>query len=168
MIRITKKTEGFEDVRWVARAAAKDPLRFNNKYVLNVIRSQDGEIAASDGYRLHLCEAHNIPDGTWEIIKNNQSEVILEELQGEPQFPEYEHLLVDSKKCTAFATIERMDIFERSLATIIRGLPDDLGINHNYLADTLSVGCHFDVFNETGIIQFINETHTALIMPIRL
>jgi DNA polymerase III sliding clamp (beta) subunit (PCNA family) len=183
MQRLEKRYNGFQEISFVLRAAAKDKTKpiFTCLYVeLN----EKGEkvFVCTDSKRLNLfvdSEGYfsEWEVGFYEIIKNTKSEIVLNHTECEYQFPNYKQIIPQESKVFAVfncrANIQISKFYQGFYETFSG---KSIGMNNDFLNDALIDGEIVNCSTNENMnyccmspILFNYENNCkALVMPIQL
>ena len=176
MIRIEKNrvSEDCKNLGWLVRAMEKTHDT-DSKYRLDVIRSVDGELVATDSRRLHALDIKGtrleelLPDGYYEVSKCTKTAVVLYKVKDEYglRYPDYIPLF--KNECSKIDIPNGKDALEHGLTTVYRNTKCD-AVNHRYLIDVIDDDSAFTLDVEESNIKpliFRNCTKRAAVMPMR-
>lgn len=85
MFQINRKHPMFDTIRFLLSAVSKEKSR----YMMTSVYANGGEVAATDGRRLHIIPNFGLDNGLWMAAKNTASEVILVPDTDGGTFPPY-------------------------------------------------------------------------------
>lgn len=87
MITFDENNKNLAGLQWVARAVCRDKLTRGTGRALGVIHVKDNKAIGTDGQRLHIADVNDIPDGNYQVIKNNKTLMLLEPV-GDIDYPD--------------------------------------------------------------------------------
>lgn len=157
--------------KWAALAAGKHDVR----QYLNYIQSKDGNVAATDGHRLHTFK-HKSKAGLYDprTFDRLYSE---EDANAEGlRYPDWEgRVILTDETAKVSGKLGEPEVTpglsENGLLEVmmVPGLPDDFGINAKYWEQAVCIfGPDADVRMTERCIQIEDGTHIAVIMAVRL
>ena len=163
MITITKDMEEFEGIRFAIKATNKKDA---TRLVLSRVNFREWGVEATDGHRVHRAQfVHTHELGTYEIIKNTKSVIVLEP-NNDNLYPDTDKVWPKDKELVSLPSVGTQGKNFSALATIIRALPKDSAINSDYLFDILDSetwSWYCTDVKELPVI-FKNGTRSALLM----
>lgn len=139
-IEIKKSHPLFTRLHWVALARAQDKniLAFKNAQGLSCIQLLEDRIIATDGSRVHVSHGeHDFLNGLWHVDKCTKSCIELRYNDDPPKYPDITTVWPTPDATWATLKLRPLESHHYPLARIIRLLPADLTINHNFLAEML-------------------------------
>lgn len=176
----------FFGIRFCARALRQDDRRNH----VSRLYIEDNEMIATDGCRLHTYSIKTmLPNGFYRVLENifeeNEYEektksklIIFHEKDNQHSFPDYKQLY------ELFQDIELSQDFDADfspcgpypgICKTVRKMPSGRPINTDYLKD---LKFHFTIriiYDEDlkesirkGMVLFVNEDKTAIIMPMKI
>jgi len=98
MIELTRISDGFEALRWVAQARGDDETRAGICQRISIQEdSKRGRVAiATNGKRLHLSEiSDDIPAGEYEVKRATVASLMLQEIDEPATFPNWKAVIPD-------------------------------------------------------------------------
>jgi len=167
MLKIDKTDENLSALQWVARAVAKNGHGLGWLRHIHVIHVENNQAVGTNGHRLHLADVHGIPDGDYEIIKNNKTVMFLE--------PVVDIDFVDFKRL--FWPVEEAT-FEKEIAIdarndweeYIKFVREIAPVKGDYFFDLLKNQGNFKAYakSPTSPVYFKGDKKQGLIMPIKI
>lgn len=140
LIEIEKSDPRFHEIRFCAAALSKN--KHDKRGHVKNIKVSDGIMVATNGKRLHVCESPALEDGFYLVAKNTKSLIWLDKNDEDikyPEFSEFEDIDVRDNNGEDWEKLDPgdMDVVHGFVSTIIRNLPNNAGVNYNYIEDAL-------------------------------
>jgi len=180
MIRLTKDSETFTGVKFVIAALDKNKDAFPHKKNLYV---KDGVMTGTDGKRLHQFNENELfPDarpwerstfenGYYEVVKNNKSEVIIEKIDLDYDYPDYEDAGIFWELQEAKKIIQPAENPDTFYSSIVRVMDETVSVKHVYINDCLCLDEFTAWIAENSAekpLILTNGSKRAAIMPYRI
>ena len=162
----------FGKVSFCAKALTKckDEKRAHLKHLY----VKDGEMAGTDGNRLHQAFDVDVPDGWYRVIKHNKSTVFIDPVQMDEyaNYPDVNQVFDQKGRYKEFYVDFADYTIDPAYAKIIRAMDKHLILKHDYVSDL--EGHEFDclVFRSDSNrswapVIFQNGDKRAAIMPFK-
>jgi hypothetical protein len=159
-----KKHPLFEDLSFVARAAAK---RDDLKPHLEQINVTEQHVQATNGNRAHRFTPETLPltPGMYRILKRTKTVLELAEVETDTDYPDFSRVIPREPVVVEF---EKSDV-DLKYATVMRALPDAKAyLSHAFFADVFpSSVSGYAVVDGLSPVYLRGDRIEAIIMPAR-
>lgn len=158
------------DVYWVTSPLLKES-QDPRKHVTHLL-IKDGKLTATDGSRLHHVDLDGFgTDGLYRVLKRTKSEIVIQQIDEEFNYPDFEDLLTITPGSTAVeCPISDTGEYSSAYALILRKMEANT-LQYKFVADILSIDdCFTAHVNEDGNkpVHFENGNKIAIVMPKRI
>ena len=154
-------------LKWVLKAIKKDDTR----YMLNRLSIDKTDAVCTDGHRLHdYYLKETFEAGLYKPFCVKNEIILIQSNDGE--YPKWKQLFLETsaEKSIKIYPNKNLKLLNTSYAKLIRLMDEDEGLDLSYWNDILSFGTEYEVrwYGDKKQIIFINQTHRAMIMPMRV
>lgn len=163
IIEIHELNPEFERLRWVSLAKATGA---ESRQCLKLIQVKEGKAVALNGVRLHMCDCVSVPDGLYDVVKTTKTMFWLKENKEDYGYPDVSMVFWDKEKAKKQTHVKCRELWI-AVWQIFKILEGPIPVDQ--LIDVLKGQEEFGVFvnGKEDPVLFVNDTSTALIMPIQ-